>query len=184
MWETNWDPGTWRIEILNFVGHFWMQVNWKITQFVKHKNTYRFNRGMVLEEILNRICQTRRITVRGGGRGIRGMKRTYFLMAFFISEFSVELLFSHCKRDFHWLLANYLFFLYSLFGFWLECLMKCPNINLIIARIIFLTTNQKFRSEVVLVNGKSVDSLVVCSVSLVPLLSHMQPSLINSNNCN
>ena len=62
--------------------------------------------------------------------------------------------------------------------------MKCPNINLIIARIIFLTTNQKFRSEVVLVNGKSVDSLVVCSVSLVPLLSHMQPSLINSNNCN
>jgi hypothetical protein len=34
-----------------------------------------------------------------------------------ISQFAVELLFSHCKKDFHRLLANYLFFLYLLFRF-------------------------------------------------------------------
>jgi hypothetical protein len=29
-----------------------------------------------------------------------------------ISQFAVELLFLHCKKDFHRLLANHLFFLY------------------------------------------------------------------------
>ncbi len=48
----------------------------------------------------------------------------------------------------------------------------------------FFTKNKKFRSKVVLIHGKSVYSLVVCSVSLVPLLSQMQPSLINSNSMN
>ena len=113
MWETNWDPGTWRIEILNFVGHFWMQVNWKITQFVKHKNTYRFNRGMVLEEILNRICQTRRITVRGGGRGIRGMKNV----------FSDGILYLNFLLNYYFLIARGIFIdcLLIMFSFFIRC---------------------------------------------------------------
>ena len=116
--EFNWDLRTWGTGILRIFGQSWMQVDWKITWFVK-SNFF-----------LKKVEKWRELISWCHG----------------ISEFSGELLFSHCKRDFHWLLANYLFFLYLLFRLWLECLMKCPSINLIIARInFFFTKNKKFR---------------------------------------